>query len=93
LSTSKTYSCPKCNYSAEVWDAADKGMIATVDTRHCLDCKTLVEVAIEFHGSGLIKDPDVVPSFLNRCPECNSANVHCWDAMHACPRCGEQMND
>jgi predicted nucleic acid-binding Zn ribbon protein len=93
LSTTSEYKCHSCGYTADVWDAPDRAPIATVDTRHCLGCKSLVEVPIEFHGGGLIEDPDVVPSFLNRCPDCNSANVHCWDAMHACPRCGEQMND
>jgi predicted RNA-binding Zn-ribbon protein involved in translation (DUF1610 family) len=85
------YKCHSCGYSAEVWDEPDKAPIATVDTRHCLGCKSLVEVPIEFHGGGLIEDPDVVPSFLNRCPDCNSSNVQSWDTKHSCPRCGEHM--
>jgi len=35
-------------YHAEVWDSPDRGMIATVETKHCLGCKSLVEVPIEF---------------------------------------------
>ena len=30
-------------------DGPDPAMIAMVDTRHCLGCKSLVEVPIEFH--------------------------------------------
>jgi len=26
-------------------------------------------------------NPDVVPSFLNRCPDCSSSNVPPWDTM------------
>jgi len=66
-------------------------MIATVDTRQCKGCKTLVEVPIEFHGPGLIGDLDVVPSFLNRCPDCNSSNVKQWDIRDGCPKRGEHM--
>ena len=91
LSTLKTYSCHSCGYTAKVWDAPDKGIIATVDTRHCLGCKTLVEVPIEFHGGMLIDDPDVTPSFLNRCPDCESGNLQLWDIKHPCPKCHEHM--
>ena len=91
LSTLKTYSCHSCGYSADVWDTPDKAPIATVDTRHCLGCKSLVEVPIKFHGGMFTDDPDVVPSFLNRCPDCNSSNVKPWDVRHGCPKCGENM--
>ena len=91
MSTLKTYSCHSCGYTAKVWDAPDKGIIATVDTRHCLGCKSLVEVPIEFHGGMLIDDPDVTPSFLNRCPDCDSTNVKPWGAKRVCPKCGEHM--
>ena len=91
LNTKFKYKCHSCGYSAEVWDGPDKAPIATVDTRHCLGCKSLVEVPIEFHGVGLIEGPDVVPSFLNRCPDCNSSNVKAWDVGDGCPRCGEHM--
>ena len=36
-------------------------------------------------------DQDVVPSFLNRCPDCNSSNVVPWNVRHGCPKCGEHM--
>ncbi len=91
LGTTNNYLCHSCGYSAEVWDEPDRAPIATVDTRHCLGCRSLVEVPIEFHGGSLIDDPDVVPSFLNRCPDCNSSNVKPWDAKHPCPKCGEHM--
>lgn len=91
FSKTSYYKCNACGYTAQAWDAPDKAPIATVDTRHCLGCKCLVEVPIEFHGGGLIGDPDVVPSFLNRCPDCNSTNVQPWDTKHPCPKCGEHM--
>ena len=91
LSTRSKYICHSCGYSAEVWDEPDRAPIATVDTRHCLGCKSLVEVPIAFHAGSLMEDPDVVPSFLNRCPDCNSSNVKAWDDKHSCPRCGEHM--
>jgi len=93
LSTKSKYKCHYCGYTAQVWDAPDKSPITTVDTRHCLGCKSLVEVPIEFHGGGLIEGPDVVPSFLNRCPDCNSSNVKPWDAKHSCPKCGEPYDE
>ena len=76
MSTTSKYICNACGYTADVWDAPDRAPMATVDTRHCLGCKSLVEVPIESHGG----DPDAVPSFLNRCPDCNSSNVQPWDA-------------
>ena len=91
LSTISKHQCNACGYSADVWDAPDKAPIAMVDTRHCLGCKSLVEVPIEFHGGMFTDDPDVTPSFLNRCPDCNSTNVQPWDAKHPCPKCGEHM--
>ena len=91
MSNTSKYNCNACGYSAEVWDAPDKAPIATVDTRHCLGCKSLVEVPIEFHGGGLIADSDVVPSFLNRCPDCDSSNVVPWKVADGCPKCGEHM--
>ena len=93
LSTTSKYKCHSYGYSADVWDAPDRAPIATVDTRHCLGCKSLVEVPIEFHGASLIGDPDVVPSFLNRCPECNSTNVKAWDTKYSCPEYGEHMTE
>ncbi|MBC8190918.1 MAG: hypothetical protein H8E18_00910, partial [FCB group bacterium] len=81
LSNKSKYKCNACSYSAKVWDAPDEAPIATVDTRHCLGCKSLVEVPIEFHGGALIEDQDSTPAFLNRCP----------DAKHSCPKCGEHM--
>jgi len=36
-------------------------------------------------------DQDVVPSFLNRCPDCNSSNVVPWAVKDGCPKCGEHM--
>ena len=91
LSTKSKYKCHACGYTAEVWDAPDRAPIATVDTRHCLGCKSLVEVPIEFHGGGLIDDRESTPDFLNRCPDCDSSNVKPWDAKHTCPKCGEHM--
>ncbi len=58
---------------------------------HCIGCKSLVEVPVEFHGGMFVDDPDIVPSFLNRCPDCNSTNVQPWDSGHSCPMCGEYM--
>ncbi len=91
LSITSKYICNACGYSADVWDAPDRAPIATVHTRHCLGCKSLVEVPIKFHGSSLIDDQDITPDFLNRCPDCNSTNVVLWDARHTCPKCGEHM--
>ena len=91
LSTRSKYKCDSCGYSADVWDSPDRAPIVTVDTRQCLGCKSLVEVPIEFHGGMFTDDPDVVPSFLNRCPDCNSMSVQVWDAKQPCPRCGEHM--
>jgi len=72
--------CHTGGYSAQVWDAPDRAPIATVDTRHCLGCKSLVEVPVVFHGGGLIGDQDSTPDFINRCPKCDSSNVQPWDA-------------
>jgi len=64
LSTTSKYKCYACGYSADVWDGPDKAPIATVDTRHCLGCKSLIEVPIEFHGGMFTDGPDVTPSLL-----------------------------
>jgi len=64
-----------------------------VDTRHCLGCKSLVEVPIGFHGGGLVEDQDAEPDLLKRCPECNSSNVLPWKVRNGCPKCGEHMTE
>ena len=92
ISTQSKYICHSCGYSADVWDKPDEALIATVDTRHCLGCKSLVEVPIEFHGGLLLDDPDVIPSFMNRCPDCNSSNVKTWNVKDGCPKCYEPMS-
>ena len=91
LITNSKYFCHACGYTAQVWDAPDRAPIATVDTRHCLGCKSLVEVPVVFHGGGLIGDQDSTPDFINRCPKCDSSNVQPWDAKRSCPKCGEHM--
>ena len=91
LSNTNTYKCSSCGYSAGVWEAPDKAPIATVDTRHCLGCKALVEVPIEFNAGALIDDQDSNLHFLNRCPNCDSSNVQPWHIKHPCPKCGEHM--
>jgi len=91
MSITNNYRCIVCGYTADVWDDPDKGMIATVDTRHCLGCKSLVEVAVIFHGNALIEDLNVTLNFIDKCPDCDSSNVQLWDIKHSCPKCGEHM--
>jgi hypothetical protein len=91
MSNMNKYICDKCEYYAEVWNAPDRAAIATVDTKHCLDCCSLVEVPVEFHGSALIEDMGGEAEFLNRCPDCNLPNVQPWHASHPCPKCSEHM--
>ena len=91
MSTRSKYKCHSCGYSADVWDGPDVAPIGTVDTRVCLGCKSLVEVPIEFNGGSLIGDQNAEPSFLNRCPDCNSSNVVPWVVRHGCPKCSEHM--
>ena len=93
LSNTLKYKCNACGYSADVHDTQVETFFAYVETKHCLDCKSLVEVPVKFKAEAYIGgDADFKMNPVeNKCPECFGTNVQPWDAKHPCPKCGEHM--
>lgn len=91
----KTYKCDSCGYKAEVLETPETETYYTIETKHCLGCKSLVPVATKAHSASMIGGdeggfgPDY--KYVNECPECCSKNVQDWDVEHSCPKCGEHM--
>ena len=93
LSDSLKFKCNACGYSAEVHHGQAETFIAYEETKHCLGCKSLVEVPVKFKAEAYIGgDPDFrEPRVENQCPECSGTKIQPWDAKHPCPKCGEHM--
>ena len=87
------YRCNTCGYNAEVLDQSQTDIYYTVETKHCLGCKSLVTVAIKAHAASMIGGDGGGHEhrYLHECPDCSSKNVQPWDAKHPCPKCGEHM--
>ena len=70
-------------------------MYYTVETKHCLGCKSLVPVAIKRHAASMIGGDGGGRTrtclSIGSCPDCSSTNVVEWDAKHSCPKCGEHL--
>ena len=93
ISNTSKYKCNACGYSAQVHHGQVETFIAYVETKHCLGCKSLVEVPVKFKAEAYIGgDPDFKePHIENQCPECRGTNVQKWDLGDGCPKCGECM--
>ena len=95
MSTASKYICHACGYTAEVLDQPVTDMYYTVETRHCLGCKSLVTVAIKRHAASMIGGDGGGRTrtrlSIGSCPDCNSMNIKPWDAKHSCPKCGEHL--
>jgi hypothetical protein len=84
------FSCPKCDYSAEVSGGPDVGMTAATHTISCATCKKLRDVVVSEDPG---KDP---PDPLPMKPVCPSSRtrVHdtrLWTHPGPCPKCGARM--
>jgi len=68
-------------------------MYYTIETKHCLGCRSLVTVAITAHSASMIGGDGGGHNhrYVGDCPDCYSKNTQDWDASHPCPRCGEHM--
>ncbi len=88
------YLCEACKYSATVFGGPSEDFISFLETRLCLDCKSIVDVPIEFKATAYIGgDADFkIQRIENQCPECFSTNVQPWDEEHSCPKCGTAMD-
>lgn len=89
----KEHRCPKCGYSIVTSGGEDAGMMVSVKTHICNDCKILTDVVIMWH---VHDDPDMVFKPLNKedysCTECGGNNLLVWDTLKKpCPKCGTKM--
>jgi hypothetical protein len=86
------FTCPNCQYSAEVSGGEDYGFVAVVQTMICRDCQELVDVLVGQRGTvGPTGDPEYDKD-LNLCPQCRKENLRPWSTDRPCPRCGTSMD-
>jgi hypothetical protein len=100
MGTAYGLSCAGCGYTVDACGGIDAGMMVTVETMTCLDCKRIVEVVRAFH------DFRADRSELGRCRRCKGTNLEPWGPGHPphededvstleswgpCPRCGDSM--
>lgn len=92
MGQSFSFDCPRCGYSETVAAGESTGMLVTVRTNTCADCRRLVDVIIDYfgrHPGG--ENPEFEP-LLDRCPECRGTNLKPWPKKkRPCPQCGERM--
>ncbi len=74
-----------------VHDGQTETFFAFVETKHCPECKSLVETPVEFKAVAYIGgDPDFKQNpTINQCPECWGTNAVQWNVDDGCPKCGE----
>lgn len=79
--------CAQCGYSANVSGGADAGMIVSVETMTCSDCKELGDVITAWW-----REDQAQPAEIGKCPNCESKSVASWDPdVRPCPKCGSKM--
>jgi hypothetical protein len=91
MGTKFEFRCKECGYSATVSGGLDSGMVATVRTMACADCKEIVDVLVGKYGE---EGPTGDPAYdrdLNVCPNCQRRQVRPWSVSRSCPRCGSSM--
>ena len=79
--------CGECGYSAQVSGGPDAGMIVSVETMTCTDCKELGDVI-----TGWWRADQAEPEAVGKCPNCQSEAVVSWSPdLRPCPKCGSRM--
>jgi len=88
MGTLESYSCNKCDYSADISGGPDMGMLVKTDTFICLNCNEVVDVVTEYC---IDETPD--ESSIGKCPECNSSKyLKKWDnKKRPCPKCDGKL--
>lgn len=92
MGTSYLFVCDKCKYHAEVSGGEDCGFHIKSHTMTCNDCRSLVDVSIEYHAhlAEMAKDNHFDIDF-GACPKCKGFNVRKWDNPGPCPKCSGTM--
>ncbi len=88
----KTFTCTKCNYSADVFGDFDMQHNATFNTFKCKDCQILIEcqtAELKYQADSMeFKKTDKTPI----CMMCDGTNVELWDSEACeCPKCFGKM--
>ena len=90
--------CPNCNYGVLTSGGLDRGFYVYTNTFVCLDCKSIIDVAVSEskHRNNLhsVEAPiNPTQPVINECPKCKSNDLVIWNAeKRICPKCGTHLN-
>ena len=84
----QTFKCNKCEYTAIISGGTDRGMYSKTETFHCLNCKEVVDVMVEYIEG---RKKGLLP--IIQCPICNSERFLVkWDVkLKPCPKCNGKL--
>jgi hypothetical protein len=87
MGTYYIFTCPECDYKAEVSGGKDRGLSASIQTMTCLDCSILVDVQVgHYEQDEETGNEQFIPE-PGRCPECCGTNLEEWEKDGPCPKC------
>lgn len=82
------FSCPACEYSAEVSGGPDAGFSNSTTTIVCENCNTLRDIeAASLDSNGHWKEKPF------RCPRSAKHRIREWKDGDPCPQCGGKMEN
>ncbi len=94
MGMTRGFTCPNCEYSAEVAGGRTFGFLAVVETIVCHDCKKLYDATANEEA------PDVPGDILTyegltgiRCPKSEKHNFTTWKDPWLCPKCETPMEE
>jgi hypothetical protein len=82
------FSCPACQFKAQVSGGLDYGMMAATQTIACGNCRRLYDAYV---GKAERTSPEHVEAAELKCPKGSRHQVEVWNHPGPCPRCGETL--
>lgn len=85
------YKCSSCSYEAFISAGADRGFLRYTNTYACLNCKILLDLALDkLDNDGKAEPYSILAD--EKCPNCFKAEFVLWDSiLKPCPKCDGQM--
>ena len=85
-----SFSCPKCNYTANVSKGWNRGMHVAVEPMICNQCSELQNIEVEYFDDWDSSASTEKP--VQVCRECNSKDLRHWTDGN-CPKCRTSLGD
>ena len=85
------FTCPGCDYKAEVSGGKDRGFFTLIQTMTCMDCSILIDVKVGHYEQDRETGKDIFVPENGKCPECLGSNIVAWEKERPCPKCDGTM--